>query len=399
MTRDSAQRELSGSLTDAQGPHTYKAGFLLNGQSGNESYQFVPQSQLALDALYATDSRLAPAGALAASGAVDTLGNPVYLITPGATTPTLVIHRQGDYNAGYVQDTWRATRKVTLNYGLRLDSYHQKQEIAGYGTTSTALTTLSPRVNFAYAFTPATVGRLSYNRLFTQPPLAEGAVLGTALKPETLDQYDTSIEHQIGATQTVKVAAYYKNIRNQNDTGILLPYTQIGAYTTLQYQYASIHGIEVSYDVTPRNNVGLGGYLAYSNSLAKPGGLDQTGAAAPTINDHDQRHTLAAGVNYTLPSQASVGLDYYFGSGEASSVLAPIGPSNTNLVNGGNRNNNEFLNFSLASPPKMIGGYAGLRLDVYNVFNDLDVLNFNSGFSGTRFEQGRRVLLSVTGNF
>ncbi|MBV9848655.1 MAG: TonB-dependent receptor [Armatimonadetes bacterium] len=399
LTRDNSQRELAASLTLAQGPHTYKAGFVLDGQSGNESYQFVPQSQLALDALYAVDTRLAPAGALAASGATDTLGNPVYLITPGASTPTLNVHRTGYYNAGYAQDTWRVTRRFTLNYGARLDSYYQKQSTQGYGDSTGSLTYLSPRLNAAYAFTPATVGRLSYNKLFTQPPLSEGAILGTALRPETLDQYDASIEHQIGATQTVKLAYYYKNIRNQNDTGILIPYTQIGAYTTLQYQYASVHGIEVSYDLTPRNNIGLGGYLAFSNSLAKPGGLDQTGLPAPIINDHDQRNTLSTGVSYTLPSQAYAALDYYFGSGEASSVLAPIAPSNTNVVNGGNRNTNQFLNVRLASPPKMIGGHAGLTLDVENVFNNLDVLNFNSGFSGTRFEQGRRVLLSVNGNF
>lgn len=399
LTRRSSQRELAASLTLAQGTHTYKAGFVLDGQSGNESYQFAPQSQLALDALYATDTRLTPAGAPDPGGATDTLGNPVYLITPGASTPTLNIHRDGYYNAAYLQDTWRATRQITLNYGARLDSYYQKQDTDGYGSVSGGLTYLSPRLNAAYAFTPGTVGRLSYNKLFTQPPLSEGAILGTVLGPETLDQYDASIEHQIGATQTVKLAYYYKNIRNQNDTGILLPYTQIGAYTTLQYQYASVHGIEVSYDVTPRNNVGLGGYLAFSNSLAKPGGLDQTGAPAPDVNDHDQRNTLSTGLSYTLPSQAYAALDYYFGSGEASSVLAPIGASNGNLVNGGDRNTNQFLNVRLASPPKFIGGYAGLILDVDNIFNNLDVLNFNSGFSGTRFQQGRRALLSVTGSF
>jgi outer membrane receptor protein involved in Fe transport len=399
LTRDNSQKELAGSLTLSQGRHTYKAGFTLQGQSGNESYQFIPQSQLALDALYATDSRLAPAGSLDPGGAVDVLGNPVYDITPGASTPTLEVHRSGYYNAGYVQDTWRTTRKLTLNYGARLDSYYQKQTTAGYGDSTGSLTYLSPRLNAAYAFTPGTVGHLSYNKLFTQPPLSEGSILGVALRPEVLDQYDASVERQLTPTMDVKVAYYYKNIRNQNDTGILLPYTQIGAYTTLQYQYASVHGIELSYDVTPHNNIGVGGYLAYSNSMAKPGGLDQDGNPAPTVNDHDQRNTVAAGVSYTLPSQASLALDYYFGSGEASSVLAPISPLNGNLLNGGARITNQYLNVSVASPPKMIGGYAGVKLEIDNITNNLDVLNFNSGFSGTRFEQGRRFLVSLTGTY
>lgn len=398
LTRKNDQTELAGSLNLAQGKHTYKAGFTLNLQHGDESYQFVPQSQLALDALYATDPRLAPQGGHL-SGATDVLGNPVYLIGSDTTTPTLHLKRNGYYNAAYVQDTWRATHKSTLNYGLRLDSYYQKLETEGYPTATGGETYLSPRFNYAYAFTPATVGRLSYNKLFTQPPLAEGAVLGTVLKPETLDQYDASVEHQIGSTQTVKAAYYYKNIRNQNDTGILLPYTQIGAYTTLQYQYASVHGFELSYDVTPKNNVGLGGYLAYTNSLAKPGGLDQTGAPAPDVNDHDQRNTVSTGLSYTFPAGDLVGLDYYFGSGEASSVLAPIGPSNSNLLNGGQRNSNQHVNVRLASRPNWIAHTLGAEVDVENVFNSLDVLNFNSGFSGTRFEQGRRVLFSLNGHF
>lgn len=403
LSRKYNQQEIAGSLTLAQGTHTYKAGFLLNGQHGDESYQFAPQSQLALDALAATDTRLAPAGTPLLDGmdnpVLDVLGNPVYLITPGSPTPTLTAKRTGYYNAGYVQDTWRATRQLTLNYGLRLDGYGQKQDLGPNGTASIATAQLSPRFNLAYAVTPRTVGRLSYNKLFTQPPLAQGAILGTILKPELIDQYDASVEHQIGSTQTVKVAYYYKNIRGQNDTGLLLPYTQIGAYTTLQYTAAGVHGLELSYDITPRNNVGVGGYLAYSRSSAKARGFDQTGAAAPEVNDHDQRDTLSAGLSYTLPSQAFVGLDFYYGSGEASSVLAPIGPSDANILNGGKRNSNQRLNLRLSSPPRFLGGFAGLGLDVENIFDRRDVLNFNSGFSGTRFQQGRRVLLSVTGTF
>jgi len=397
LTRKNDQTELAGSLSLAQGAHTYKAGFTLNLQHGDESYQFVPQSQLALDALFATDPRLAPAGSADPSGAVDVLGNPVYLINPGSATPTLNLKRNGYYNAAYVQDTWRASRKSTLNYGLRLDSYYQKLETQGYDTATGGETYLSPRLNYAYAFTPATVGRLSYNKLFTQPPLAEGAVVGTVLKPEILDQYDASVEHQIGSTQTVKLAYYYKNITNQNDTGILLPYTQIGAYTTLQYQRASVHGFELSYDLSPKNNVGLGGYLAYTNSLAKPGGLDQTGADAPDINDHDQRHTVSTGLSYTFKTGDLVGLDYYYGSGEASSVLASIADSN--VLNDGKRNSNQHMNVRVASRPGWIGKTLGAEVDVENIFDSRDVLNFNSGFSGTRFQQGRRVLFSLNGRF
>jgi outer membrane receptor protein involved in Fe transport len=401
VLRHSTEEEAGGSLTLSQNTHTYKAGFIFQNQVGDESYQFIPQSQLALDALAGIQGngpQLTPNGSVEmdANGnpVLDALGDPVYLITPGSTTPTVMVHHSGYYDAGYVQDTWRATRKLTVNYGLRLDNYFSTENL---GQAEVNSIELSPRLNTAYAFTPSTVGRLSYNRLFTQPPLTQGAILGSALKPETLDLYEASVQHQIGSTQTVKIDAYYKNIRNQIDTGILIPYTQVGAYTTLQYQYASVHGLELSYNLQPRNNVGLGGYASLTDSLAKPGGLDQTGAPAPIINDHDQRYTVSAGLSYTLPSGAFGGADYYFGSGEASTVLAPISPNNPNVLNNGDRISNQELNLRLVGPPHLLG-FGTAELDVDNVFNDLSVLNFNSGFSGTRFQEGRTVLLSVTGS-
>ncbi|BDI29889.1 hypothetical protein CCAX7_19400 [Capsulimonas corticalis] len=401
------QTELQGSVTASAKSHTYKAGFELQEQRGNESYQFDPQSQLALDALAGVDGRLAPAGAGEVDGSgnpvLDVLGNQVYLATPGAKTPTLHVHRSGYYRAGYIQDTWTVTRRFTLNYGLRLDSYHQSQEASNgrddEEDTSLTKTELSPRINASYLLAKGTVGRLSFNHLFTQPPLAQGAIVGTSIKPETLDQYDASVEHQIGANQTVKMAYYYKNIRNQDDTGILIPDTQIGAYTTLNYQFASVHGFELSYDLAPKNNVGLGGYLAYANSMAKAGGLDQSGAPAPEVNDHDQRNTVSAGISYTLPSQASAGLDIYYGSGEASSTLGSIVPTNSTVLDNGDRHDHTRVNLRLASSPTLIAGAVGLKLDVENIFDNRDVLNFNSGFSGTRFEQGRRVLVSIGGKF
>ncbi len=402
ILRTSSQTELSGSLTSSSGAHTYKGGFLLTRQSGNESYQFTPQSQLALDSLAAVQTggpQLTPAGTYQTDAdgnqVTDVLGNPVYLINPrNMATPVVNVHRSGYYNAYYVQDTWRTTPKLTLNYGLRLDSYYGKQTL---NTDTVKKNYLSPRVNAAYAFTPRTTGRLIYDKLFSQPPLAQGAILGTNLVPQTVDHYEAGVQQQLGGGQSVKVSYYYKNFKNQFDTGILIPYTQIGAYTTLQYTTAGVHGLELSYDLNPRGGVGLGGFLAYANSIAKPNGLDQTGADAPIVNDHDQLNTLSAGLSYTLPSQVFFGGEVYYGSGEVSSVLAPIGPSDSNLLNGGSKNSHYSINLRAGAPHLL--GPAGLELDIENVTNDVSVLNFNSGFSGTRFQQGRRVLLRVTGGF
>ena len=401
IQRKSAQTELSGSLNKTAGNHTFKAGLLLTRQSGDELYNIIPQSQLALDAEAAVQGsgpQLTPNGAyqVDADGnpILDTLGNQIFQITPGAATPTVLVHRSGYYNAGYLQDTWQATRKITLNYGARYDSYYGKQSLS---PDSVKKNYLSPRVNFAYAFTPQTSARLSYDKLFSQPPLAQGAILGTNLVPQTTDLYEVDALHSFTSQQSVKLAYYYKNTRNEFDTGILIPYTQIGAYTTLQYTSQGTHGFELSYNFVPRGQVGLDGYFNYTNSIAKPNGVDQTGAPAPIVNDHDQLNTLGGGLSYTFKSQLFAGIDAYYGSGEASSPLVPIGPSNSNTLGGGSRNSHYFINLRAGQPH--LFGPAGLELDIENLTNDVSVLNFNSGYSGTRFQQGRQAILRVTGSF
>jgi hypothetical protein len=150
-----------------------------------------------------------------------------------------------------------------------------------------------------------------------------------------------------------------------------------------------VSGTELSYDFTPRNNVGFGAFFNWTNQLDKPGGVDNTGAPAPPYNDHDQRNTLNLGVNYTHKNGALVGFDVYYGSGVASS-----------LVFDDHRTPRTLINMTLSSGPRLFArNHGGLALNIENIADRRDVINFASGFSGTRFQQGRRILLSAFGNF
>ncbi|HET6383249.1 MAG TPA: TonB-dependent receptor [Armatimonadota bacterium] len=402
VSRQATDEELIGSLTLAKPKHTIKGGFVYDLQHGTEAYQFIPGSQLALDALNNVGvPGLLPDGSVemaAGMPVVDALGNPIYQLTNPATaaSPTLNVSRNGHYAALYVQDTWNVTRLFTANYGLRLDDYRQNQNL---GFAPVKDTVLSPRVNLAYEFIPRTIGRVSYNHLFTAPPLAQGAIIGEGIQTEIIDQYEASVERQLSAEQVAKVSYYYKHINNQIDTGLLIPFTQIGAYTSVNFAHGAVHGLELTYELTPKNNIGTAAYVSYAYSIAAPNGFtnnDPT-APAPTFNDHDQRHTLSTGISYTEKNGAQAAADLYYGSGVTSSILAPITTTNPNVLNNGDRIAHTDVNLRLKSPT--FDKHYNLVLNVANLLNDRSVINFNSGFSGTRFDQGLRATLGVTGKF
>ena len=89
----------------------------------------------------------------------------------------------------YGQDTWRATQKLTVNYGLRWEFYTPEKvngkgnggfavlpegviRVAGYGgismngNTANSFKQFAPRIGIAYELTPKTVVRMGYGRSF-----------------------------------------------------------------------------------------------------------------------------------------------------------------------------------------------------------------------------------------
>ena len=128
--------------------------------------------------------------------------------------------------------------------------------------------------------------------------------------------------------------------------------------------------------------------MNYSYSVAAPNGLDNTGTPAPTFNDHDQRHSLGAGLAYTWRSGASIATTLEYGSGLASSVVFP----------NGSRTPRYQVDLHLSSGRALLRNLA-FTLDVQNVTDQRSVINFQSGFSGTRFMEGRRLLIGIESKF
>jgi outer membrane receptor protein involved in Fe transport len=378
IRRDYDQFQLQGHVTRLQGKHTLKFGALYADQRGDESYNLIPASRTALAVLAETDERLAPEIIEGEDG--------LPVVAPGSSVPTLNVKRDGYYAALYGQDTFSVTPKFTVNYGLRLDSYKQNQNL---GQENVSKTELSPRVNLAYAVQPRTIVRASYNRLFSQPPLAQGAIVGSSIQPQLAHMYEGSVEQQIGGNQRAKLSVYQKDFRNQLDTGLLIEGTQIGAYATVNIEKSVAKGVEFSYDFLPRNNVGVGGYFVWANSINKPSGSISTGEEVEPYTDHDQLNTLGAGLSYTHTTGANAALNVYYGSGPFSSVLEEDGK----------RQARTEVNLLLSTGPRLLRQPIRVDFAVENLFDSREVINFRSPFSGTRFQQGRRVLLSVNGRF
>jgi hypothetical protein len=106
----------------------------------------------------------------------------------GSPSETKAIETQNRYFF-YAQDTWRATHKLTINYGLRWEHYTPEFvnakgnggfavlpegviRVAGYGgissngSTATNWKLFAPRIGIAYEVTPKTVVRMGYGRSY-----------------------------------------------------------------------------------------------------------------------------------------------------------------------------------------------------------------------------------------
>ncbi|NOT16514.1 MAG: TonB-dependent receptor [Sulfuriferula sp.] len=209
----------------------------------------------------------------------------------------------------YVQDEWKLTDKLTLNYGARFD------QVNAYVQGSQ----LSPRVGAVYQATPSTTVHLGYARYFTPPPnelisgqaiaLSQGTTAappGTqndAVQPESSDYYDLGLSHQFTPNFTLGLDTYYKQVTNLLDEG------QFGSallYTPFNYRDGKVYGAELT------GNYRQGDFSAYfnlaravalgKNIVSSQYNFDATELAYISNNwvhlDHDQAITASVGAAY-----------------------------------------------------------------------------------------------------
>lgn len=372
------QEDASWRLNDS---HTLRGGFLVQveGSTSNTSSNVIP---------------------LDANGA-PTSNQPINVIDNSSRTGLI-------YGA-YVQDEWRISRALTLNYGLRFDGVDE----------FTQATQVSPRINLVWKPTDTTTIHAGYSRYFVPPPFelvssnsiglfantsgAPAVTQDSTVKAERSHYFDVGISQIVLPGWTVGVDSYYKLATDLIDEG------QFGAPIILSaFNYATgrVAGAEftTSYDQGPWS---LYGNVAWSRAMGEDIVSAQFNFAPDELAfiqnnfihlDHDQTWTASGGIAYTFNMGTKyltrVSMDLLGQSGLRSST--PTVPNGASLPA------YAVVNASIVQKLDLgIGAGTELRLDVLNLTDSVYEIRDGTGVGvgAPQFGIRRTILAGLTQRF
>jgi outer membrane receptor protein involved in Fe transport len=345
----------------------------------------------------------------------DEFGNPIFGSTPATSFPSefpASIGKTGWAYSAWLQDEWRVTPDLTINYGGRFDGV--SQFVVG--------SQISPRLNAVWRASPTTALHAGYAHLFTPPPFqigpaqnlvqlndfngsgltTSGATPSTANDPLKIERANL---FDVGATQdllngfTVGVDLYYKFARNGVDFG------QFGApIITIPFNYRIVanRGVELTaaYQDGPFSYYGN---LAVAQQQAKgivsaqfnfsPDDLAYIDSHG-IITDHSQLMTASSGLSYTWEG-TRFSVDLLAGTG--TRTTRPGGPPN-----GGSLPSYSQTNLGVSHRFVLPGaGAIKVRFDVINLFDEIYVLRSSTslGAFSPAFGPRRTFYAGITKEF
>ena len=407
QSRHNANYGALGSLTWQVKSHTIKAGFEVLGFPLTESFTF---AIIDLARLLEKEPDLPDAARSF------TLANPFRFQAQQA----------GWEASGYFQDHFNAARHLTLDLGLRFDSYHflvRKNYV-------------SPRLGAAYHIRATrTVLRGSFSRLMETPALenlllsssprtrifspAPGAVQGEPVRPSGEWQVDAGFQQQVSSYLRLDSTFYYRRLRNPPEitnfleTGIIFPAT---------LARSRLRGVEARLDLAPVR--GFSSFLSYTNlhiyGFAPITGGLFLGEAADSLSragqrvkiEEDQRNTLVFEARYDgLPR----GFWVAFGGRHDSGYTVELDPDVTrqDFVNAFPARILDQVNFErgFIQPHTVLHFSAGknfqlnehvslsAQFHVQNLANAFYLITFESVFSGTTLGRPRTYSGRLTWHF
>jgi outer membrane receptor protein involved in Fe transport len=327
---------------------------------------------------------------------------------PTTDQPINIVQNQrnsGGLYGVYVQDEWRLTPTLTLNYGLRFDAVEE----------FTHESQLSPRVNLVWKPFEGTTLHIGYARYFVPPPYESltpadlSKFIGTTAAPQVTQDdtvraershyFDAGITQVVIPGLTVGLDAYYKISRNLIDEG------QFGApiiLTAFNYASGVQQGVELtaSYDHGPWS---FYGNLARSRAMGKDINSAQYNFSMAELSyiqgsyiylDHDQTWSSSGGAAYTFNKDGShptrVSADVLYQSGlRASTPTIPNGAELPGYVT---------VNMSVV---QRISPSAEARLDLLNLADTpYEIRNGTGvGVGAPQYGIRRTILAGVTVKF
>ncbi|HSQ18897.1 MAG TPA: TonB-dependent receptor, partial [Blastocatellia bacterium] len=178
-------------------------------------------------------------------------------------------HHTGWEASGYVQDHINASRDLTFDLGVRLDSYHFLVD----------KTYVSPRLGMAYRIDKTkTVLRAAYNHFLETPALEnlllssseearifspageEGGVEGAPVQTSREWQVDTGFQQQLGRYLRLDADLYYRRLKNPPE---ITNFLETGIVFPANLDHSRSKGVETRLDLAHVR--GFSGFVSYTN--------------------------------------------------------------------------------------------------------------------------------------
>lgn len=300
--------------------------------------------------------------------------------------------KDGQLYGVYLQDEWKITPALTMNYGARFDDAEQ----------FVSANQLSPRLGLVYKATDTTTLHAGYARYFTPPPIElvsnsdlhifdnttnAAAVLQDApVKPERTHSFDAGVLQKAGDHWQFGLDGYYKLAHDLLDEG---QFGQALILTPFNYEHGYIYGGELTATYTTQKLKAYGN-VAVSRAMGENVVSAQFKFSDPSEYqyiqnhyvhlDHDQTFTGSGGVTYDVLEKTALGFNGRYGSGLRS------GFANTNHLPA-------YVTFDLSAEQKLRlfpQDETALRLTVTNLMDSVYKLRDGTGIGVGAPQYGAR---------
>ena len=332
---------------------------------------------------------------------------------PGTQTPFQFADRRWDVEPSvYVQDQWHRGN-WNVSAGVRFDHYGLVVQESAW----------SPRLGVSrYVQSLSLLVHASYDRVFQTPAMEnlllasspqlvaiEPVVLRLPVRPARGNYYEAGITKSFLGKLRLDANVFRRDFHNYSDDDVLL---DTGVSFPIAFAKARIAGEEVQLAV-PRWGR-FSGYLSYANQSGIgqgpiTGGLFLGDDAANALTDtskfavsQDQRNTARARVRFQAERRVWLAMGAQYGSGlpadtggaDSNTLIGQFGAaivSRVNLQRGRVRPNFSLDAAAGAELFHREQRSAAIQVQVANLTDRLNVLNFQSLFSGTAVAAPRAV--------